>query len=80
MDGFPTTANVVVLAGTNRPDILDKALMRPGAWAGCTAQRSAPAAAAAPLSRCPAPSPRPARPLVPHLTHLLRTRALCRPV
>lgn len=30
MDGFPTTANVVVLAGTNRPDILDKALMRPG--------------------------------------------------
>lgn len=31
MDGFPTTANVVVLAGTNRPDILDKALMRPGA-------------------------------------------------
>ena len=32
MDGFPTTANVVVLAGTNRPDILDKALMRPGGW------------------------------------------------
>lgn len=30
MDGFPTTANVVVLAGTNRPDVLDKALMRPG--------------------------------------------------
>jgi AFG3 family protein len=30
MDGFPTTANVVVLAGTNRPDILDKALLRPG--------------------------------------------------
>lgn len=30
MDGFPTTANVIVLAGTNRPDILDKALLRPG--------------------------------------------------
>lgn len=30
MDGFPTTANVVVLGGTNRPDILDKALLRPG--------------------------------------------------
>ena len=30
MDGFPTTANVVVLAGTNRPDVLDKALLRPG--------------------------------------------------
>ena len=30
MDGFNTTDQVVVLAGTNRPDVLDKALMRPG--------------------------------------------------
>ncbi|XP_023588362.1 AFG3-like protein 1 isoform X6 [Trichechus manatus latirostris] len=30
MDGFNSTTNVVVLAGTNRPDILDPALMRPG--------------------------------------------------
>ena len=30
MDGFNTTEQVVVLAGTNRPDILDRALMRPG--------------------------------------------------
>ena len=30
MDGFNTTEQVVVLAGTNRPDILDQALMRPG--------------------------------------------------
>uniref|UniRef100_A0A1X7TE87 AAA+ ATPase domain-containing protein n=2 Tax=Amphimedon queenslandica TaxID=400682 RepID=A0A1X7TE87_AMPQE len=30
MDGFNTTTNVVVLAGTNRPDVLDPALMRPG--------------------------------------------------
>lgn len=30
MDGFNTTTNVVVLAATNRVDILDKALMRPG--------------------------------------------------
>uniref|UniRef100_A0A673YJC2 AFG3-like AAA ATPase 2 n=1 Tax=Salmo trutta TaxID=8032 RepID=A0A673YJC2_SALTR len=30
MDGFNTATNVVVLAGTNRPDILDPALMRPG--------------------------------------------------
>jgi len=30
MDGFDTTSNVVVLAGTNRADILDSALTRPG--------------------------------------------------
>lgn len=30
MDGFNTTEQVVVLAGTNRADVLDRALMRPG--------------------------------------------------
>eukprot|EP01012_Entosiphon_sulcatum_P026367 TRINITY_DN317_c0_g1_i3.p1 TRINITY_DN317_c0_g1~~TRINITY_DN317_c0_g1_i3.p1 ORF type:complete len:757 (-),score=137.79 TRINITY_DN317_c0_g1_i3:6-2276(-) len=30
MDGFNTEKGVVVLAGTNRPDVLDKALTRPG--------------------------------------------------
>ena len=30
MDGFDTDANVILLAATNRPDVLDKALLRPG--------------------------------------------------
>jgi cell division protease FtsH len=30
MDGFDTNTNIIVLAATNRPDILDPALLRPG--------------------------------------------------
>ncbi|MFN0214994.1 MAG: ATP-dependent zinc metalloprotease FtsH, partial [Saprospiraceae bacterium] len=30
MDGFPTDKGVILMAATNRPDILDMALMRPG--------------------------------------------------
>jgi cell division protease FtsH len=30
MDGFNTDTNIIVMASTNRPDILDPALLRPG--------------------------------------------------
>ena len=30
MDGFPTDKGVILVAATNRPDVLDSALMRPG--------------------------------------------------
>ncbi len=30
MDGFETTDNIILLAATNRPDVLDAALLRPG--------------------------------------------------
>ena len=30
MDGFGTDTNIIVVAATNRPDILDPALLRPG--------------------------------------------------
>jgi len=30
MDGFGTDTNVIVMAATNQPEVLDPALLRPG--------------------------------------------------
>lgn len=35
MDGFDTNEGVILMAATNRPDVLDKALLRPGRFDRC---------------------------------------------
>jgi cell division protease FtsH len=40
MDGFEPTMNLIVMAATNRPDVLDKALLRPGRFRSSCNTRS----------------------------------------
>jgi cell division protease FtsH len=52
MDGFEMKDNIILIAATNRPDILDPALLRPAASTGRSSSTGPTASAAARSSRC----------------------------
>ncbi len=58
MDGFDPKASVLVIAATNRPDILDPALLRPGRFDRQIGVDAPTSRAASASSRCTAAASR----------------------
>src|SRR4029453_1683958 len=69
MDGFTGTENVIVLGATNRPEILDPALLRPGRFDRRLTLSPPHQTGRRHPARAPRPAPAAARPVRPPPHH-----------